>query len=218
MVAPQELNDDAGWTLVQSKKTRKERVKARQEHMAAFLPLSCTQDNEESVASLSNKSASSSKCSMKPNLSKIFNINKLSKCALKEVTIKARTDAKQEDKNEAKVDDIISLSSTDSNIMDNMSIISISSTSEESSDTFSLTLSSVSSDDSSKPSVYKSYFSRKKPQDFAFSAQCTENSINKIKKNKIIKQVQEPMEIQDFPLDQQELYMHKLHHNCIKNI
>ncbi len=128
MVAPQELNDDAGWTLVQSKKTQKERSKARQDNMAAFPPLLCTQSNEELVVSLLKKSASSNKNSMKPKLNKIFNNNKSSKCAPKEVTIKTRTDVKQEDKNAKKIDEVISISSTDSNIMDGMSTISISST------------------------------------------------------------------------------------------
>ena len=61
MVSPQKLNDDAGWTLVQSKKIRKARAKVRQEHMADFPPLLHAQSNEESVACLSKKSASSSK-------------------------------------------------------------------------------------------------------------------------------------------------------------
>ena len=39
MVAPRELNDDAGWTLVQSKKTRKERQNAKEENLATFPPL-----------------------------------------------------------------------------------------------------------------------------------------------------------------------------------
>ena len=49
MVAPQELNDDAGWTLDQSKKTWKERQKAKEENLTAFPPLPSIQRDDESV-------------------------------------------------------------------------------------------------------------------------------------------------------------------------
>ncbi len=114
MVALQELNDDVGWTLVQSKKTQKERAKARQENMAAFPLLPYTQSNEELVTKLSKKSASSSKSSMKPKLSKIFNNNKLNKCSPKEVIIKTRTDFEQGIKTAKNHDEVISISSSDS--------------------------------------------------------------------------------------------------------
>ena len=39
MVAPQEINDNADWSLVQSKKTQKKRQKAKQENLATFPPL-----------------------------------------------------------------------------------------------------------------------------------------------------------------------------------
>ena len=65
MVAPEELNDDTDWTLVQSKKTWKERQKAKEENLTAFPPLPSIQKDDESMASLSEKAASSSKCSMK---------------------------------------------------------------------------------------------------------------------------------------------------------
>ena len=48
MVAPQELNDDANWTLVESKQTRKLREKERLENLAQFPPLPTV--NEGSVA------------------------------------------------------------------------------------------------------------------------------------------------------------------------
>ena len=70
MVAPHELNDDASWTLVQSKKTQKERQKAKQENLAAFPPLPSIQKGDESVAKLSEKSASSSKHSIKQRFAK----------------------------------------------------------------------------------------------------------------------------------------------------
>ena len=72
MVAPQQLNDDAGWTLVQSKKTQKERKKAKQEQLAAFPPLPNIQNNQESVANSSKKPASSSKRSIRAKMNKIF--------------------------------------------------------------------------------------------------------------------------------------------------
>ena len=53
MVAPQELNDDAGWILVQSKKTWKERQKAKEENLAAFSPLLSIQKDDELVDKLS---------------------------------------------------------------------------------------------------------------------------------------------------------------------
>ena len=37
MVAPQELFDDASWTIVESKKTRKKNKKERLQHLAQFL-------------------------------------------------------------------------------------------------------------------------------------------------------------------------------------
>ena len=43
MVAPQQLNDDTSWTLIQSKKTWKERKEAKQANLAAFPPLSSIQ-------------------------------------------------------------------------------------------------------------------------------------------------------------------------------
>ena len=46
----------------------------------------------------------------------------------------------------------------------------------------------------------------------AFSASWTENSVKKIKKNKVIKQAQEPTQVPHFPLEQKELYRHRLHH------
>ena len=52
----------------------------------------------------------------------------------------------------------------------------------------------------------------------AFSASCAENSTKKIKRNKVIKQDQEPTQVQDFPSDQKELYRHRLHHQMAKNI
>ena len=79
MVAPRELNVDAGWTLIQSKKTRKERQKAKEENLTAFLALPSIQKDDESVAKLSEKSASSSKHSMKLKLNIIFNNNKSNK-------------------------------------------------------------------------------------------------------------------------------------------
>lgn len=138
----------------------------------------------------------------------------------KEIIIKKNTDIKQELIKKDNNDDIISMiSSSDSDISDIASTISISSSSEDSIDTFTLNFSSSSSDDLSKPSVYKKpSFKKKKVQEIALSAQCTVNSINKIKKNKIIKQPQEPTHIHDFPLEQQELYRHRLHHQCNKSI
>ena len=45
IVAPQELNDDASWTLIQSKKTRKERQKAKEKNLTAFPPLPSIQED-----------------------------------------------------------------------------------------------------------------------------------------------------------------------------
>ena len=38
------------------------------------------------------------------------------------------------------------------------------------------------------------------------------------KKNKVIKQAQEPIQVQDFPSEQKELYRHRLHHQMDRNI
>ena len=92
---------------------------------------------------------------MKPKLSNIFNNNKSNKCAPEEVIIKTITDVEQESRTEKNRDEVISISSSDSDIMDDMSLISISSTSKESNNIFSLSLSSISNDDSSRPRVYK---------------------------------------------------------------
>ena len=103
MVAPQELNDDANWTLVQSKKTRKQKEKERQEHLAQFPPLST--ENEGSVAK-SKESASSKHRTTKINLSKIFNREKLATKTPKTITIKHtkksqnNQDSIKQDKNE----------------------------------------------------------------------------------------------------------------------
>ena len=96
--------------------------------------------------------------------------------------------------------------------------MSISSTSEESSNSFTLSLSSTSSDDLSRPSVYRKSNFRKALKERAFFASCAENSIKKIKRNKVIKQVQEPTQVPDFPSEQKELYRHRLHHQMDKNI
>ena len=122
MVAPEELNDDAGWTHVQSKKTQKERQKAKEENLTAFPPLPSIQKDDESVAKLSEKSASSSKHSMKIKLNKIFDNNKSNKCASKEVAV-TRNDAKYNNINQEN-DEVISISSSDSDIFDNISIMS----------------------------------------------------------------------------------------------
>ena len=85
MVAPQELNDDTGWTLVQSKKTWKERQKAKEENLTAFPPLPSIQKDDESVAKLLEKSVSSNKRSIKLKLNKIFNNNKSKNAHLKKL-------------------------------------------------------------------------------------------------------------------------------------
>ena len=87
-----------------------------------------------------------------------------------------------------------------------------SSTSVESSDSLSLSLSSTSSDDSSRPSLYRKLNLRKELKERTFSASWTENFIKKIKKNKVIKQAQELIQVQVFPSEQKELYRHRLHH------
>ena len=125
VVTPQELNDDAGWALVQSKKTRKEIQKAKEEDLAAFPPLPSIQKDDESVAKLSEKSSSSSKCSMKLKLNKIFNNNKnnkSNKCVPKEVVV-TKNDVKHNNINQ-EYDEVIRISSSDSDIFDNISIMS----------------------------------------------------------------------------------------------
>ena len=95
MVAPQEVNDDANWTLVESKKTQKERKKAKQENFAAFPPLPSIKKHEESVNKLSKKPGFSSKWSVKLKLNKIFKNIKSDNYAPKEVVIDTNTDIKQ---------------------------------------------------------------------------------------------------------------------------
>ena len=121
------------------------------------------------MAKLSGKkSASSSKRSMKIKLNKIFNNNKSNKCTPKEVVV-TRNDVKHNNINQEN-DEVISISSSDSDIFDNISIMSTSSTSKESSDSFTLSISSTSSDDSSRPSVYSKSNFRRALKEHAFSA------------------------------------------------
>ena len=94
--------------------------------------------------------------------------------------------------------------------------MSTSNISEESSDSFTLSLSSTSRNDSPRPSVYRNSNFRRALKERAFSASCAENSIKKIKKNKVIKQAQEPTQVQDFPSEQKELYRHIFHHQMDK--
>ena len=85
MVAPQELNDDTNWTLVESKQTRKLREKERLQNLAQFPPLPMM--NEGSVA-MSTETASSKYRGNKINLKKIFNEDKQSSRTPRTITIK----------------------------------------------------------------------------------------------------------------------------------
>ena len=152
---------------------------------------------------------------MKLKMNKIFNNINSESWSPEEVVIETNTGIKQKLNKKEDNAEVIRLSSSD---FDNISTISMPSTSEESSDTFSLNFPSTSSDESSRPSVYKNSFFRKKQQERALSASCAENSIKKIKKHEITQQVQEPTQVQDFPSEHQELYRHKLHRQCNKNI
>ena len=206
MVAPQELNDDANWTLVQSKKTRKQKEKERQEHLAQFPPLST--ENEGSVAK-SKESASSKHRTTKINLSKIFNREKLATKTPKTITIKHtkksqnNQDSIKQDKNE-----IISiLSSSDSS--DDASSISEFTTEDCSDSTFTIeTITTSEVECSTTPSVYQKKNINRRTKEMAYSAKSTVDSIIKLRK---VKNKGEPDTEQDFPQEQEELHRHKIH-------
>ena len=116
MVAPQELFDDASWTIVESKKTRKQNKKERLQHLAQFPPLPKVKGG--SVA-MSQESASSKHKHTKINLNKIFNGEKLANKTPKIITIKKNKKSLKvkNDKNKNtnnSFNEIISISSTES--------------------------------------------------------------------------------------------------------
>ena len=85
IVAPQELNDDASWTLVESKKTLKQNKKERLQRLAQFPPLLKVR---EGPVAISQESASSKQVSIKIHLNKIFNGDKLANKTHKLITFK----------------------------------------------------------------------------------------------------------------------------------
>ena len=203
MVAPRELNDDANWTLVESKQTRKLREKERLENLAQFPPLPTV--NEGSVA-MSTETASSKRRANKINLKKIFNEDKQSSGTPRTITIKNIDLIKKEEKctksEEKKVIDISS--STDT--FDDLTSIS-ESTTEDSSGIFTIETRSSSDEDSSTPSIYKRKNLNEKIREQAYSAKCATDSNKKIKKVEDMKTPsKEPEENQDFLKEQEKLY------------
>ena len=134
MVAPQELNDDANWTLVESKQIQKLRQKESLQNLAQFPPLPTV--NEGSVA-MSTETASSKRRTNKINLKKIFNKDKQSSGTPRTITIKnielINTEKKNTKSEEKEVIDISS--STDT--IDDLTSIS-ESTTEDSSGIFTI--------------------------------------------------------------------------------
>jgi len=208
MVAPQELNDDASWTLVESKKTRKQNKKERLQHLAQFPPLPKVKDG--SVA-MSQESASSKRLSTKINLNKIFNGERLANKTPKVITFKNNTKKiKDKDTNMQKEkqndDEIISISSTET-IDDNTTISE--STTEHSEDSF-ITLKTTSEsedDESTKPSVYRNKNLNQRIRERAYSARSIVDSITKLKK---VKNTDDPSNTMNQET-QLKLHQHKLH-------
>ena len=79
------VNDDANWTLVESKQTSKLQEKERIQNLAQFPPLHTV--NEGSV-DMSTETASSKRRANKINLKKIFNEDKQSSGTPRIITIK----------------------------------------------------------------------------------------------------------------------------------
>ena len=73
MVTPQELNDDAHWTLVESKQTQKFQEKERLQNLTQFPPLLTV---NEGSAVMSTETTSSKHRANTINLKKIFNEDK----------------------------------------------------------------------------------------------------------------------------------------------
>ena len=124
MVAPQELNDNANWTLVESKQTRKLQEKERLQNLAQFPPLPTV--NEGSVAMLTE--TASSKCrANKIYLKKIFNEYKQSSGTPRTITIKNIELINTEKNTKSEEKEVIDISSS-TDTFDDLTSISESTT------------------------------------------------------------------------------------------
>ena len=121
MVAPRELNDDANWTLIESKQTCKLWEKERLQNLAQFPPLPTV--NEGSVA-ISTETASSKRRTNKINLKKIFK-DKQSSGISRIITIKNIELINKENKNsKSEEKEVIDISSS-TDTFDDLTSISI---------------------------------------------------------------------------------------------
>ena len=139
------MEDDANWTLVESKQTQKLQEKERIHNLAQFLPVPML--NEGSVATSKETASSNRRCN-KTNLKKKIDEDKLSSGTTQSITInKYKKNTKPEEK------EVIDVSSN-TDTFDDLTSIS-ESTTEDSSGVLTIGTRSSSEEESSIPNVYQ---------------------------------------------------------------
>ena len=175
IVAPQELNDDTNWTLVESKQTHKLQEKKRLQNLAQLPHLPTV---NEGLVAMSTETASSKRRANKINLKKFFNEDKQSSGTTRTITIKNISLIKKEEKyTKPEEKGVIDISSS-TDTFDHLTSIS-ESTTKDSSGIFTIETRSSSDEESSTPSVNKRKCLNATIREQAYSSKCATTQLKR---------------------------------------